>query len=160
MKICVFSDSHGFPEPMIKAIEKEKPFLCFFLGDGERDLKAVQNVFPSLPFYAVRGNCDPRSSLSSTISCTVGGISVFATHGHLYNVKHEPALESLASAAKAEGAVLALYGHTHTANLERINGITFLNPGALAFTKEPSYAVLTVDKGDFTAEIRSLSGKR
>ncbi len=157
MKICIFSDSHGFPEPMIKAIKKEKPVLCFFLGDGERDVKAVQAVFPSLPFYAVRGNCDPRSALSSSIACTVGGISVFATHGHLYNVKHEPALESLASAARAEGAALVLYGHTHTANQQQKEGITFLNPGALAFTSEPSYAVLTADKGNFTAEIRTLS---
>ena len=66
-------------------------------------------------------------------------------------------VESLASAARAEGAGLVLYGHTHTANLQQKDGITFLNPGALAFTSEPSYAVLTAEKGNFTAEIRTFS---
>ena len=50
---------------MIRAIEREKPAMFLFLGDGERDLAAVKERFPTLPFYAVRGNCDLRSSLSS-----------------------------------------------------------------------------------------------
>ena len=37
MKACVFSDSHGVTGHMITAIELEKPDICFFLGDGERE---------------------------------------------------------------------------------------------------------------------------
>ena len=98
---------------MIRAIAREKPALCFFLGDGERDLAQVQARFPALPFYAVRGNCDWRSALSASIVCTVGGVCIFATHGHLYEVKHEPNLDSLLRAAEEAGASLALFGHTH-----------------------------------------------
>ena len=100
-----------------------------------------------------------RSSFSAQkLHCLYGRRNIrFSTHGHLYNVKHEPVLESLASAARAEGAGLVLYGHTHTANLQQKDGITFLNPGALVFTSEPSYAVLTAEKGNFTAEIRTFS---
>ncbi len=157
MKICVFSDSHGSAEAMLSAVERERPALCFFLGDGERDLRAVQARFPSLPFYAVRGNCDLRSTLSGSLVCTVGGVCIFAAHGHLYNVKYEPGLESLAAAAREAGARLALYGHTHLARLECRDGITFLNPGAVGRAAHPGYAVLSVEAGGFTAELKTVS---
>ena len=156
IKICVFSDSHGSPAPMIAAIEREKPALCFFLGDGERDLKQVQDSYPALPFYAVRGNCDYRSALSGSLVCSVAGVRIFATHGHLYDVKYEADLETLTTAAKQAGASLALFGHTHTACLRQEGGITVLNPGVIAFTSRPSYAVLSVEDRQFSAEIKRL----
>ena len=45
MKLCVFSDSHGCATHMIRAIEREKPAMFLFLGDGERDLAAVKERF-------------------------------------------------------------------------------------------------------------------
>ena len=141
---------------MITAIEREKPALCFFLGDGERDLAAVQTRFPALPFYAVRGNCDPRSTLSASLTATVGGVCVFATHGHLYNVKYEPALDSLSAAAEVSGASLALFGHTHHAALEERGGITFLNPGSIGRSARPCYALLSVDDGRIEADLKRV----
>ena len=141
---------------MITAIEREKPALCFFLGDGERDLAAVQARFPALPFYAVRGNCDPRSTLSASLTATVGGVCVFATHGHLYNVKYEPALDSLSAAAEVSGASLALFGHTHHAALEERGGITFLNPGSIGRSARPCYALLSVDDGRIEADLKRV----
>ena len=141
---------------MIRAIAREKPALCFFLGDGERDLVQVQSRYPALPFYAVRGNCDWRSSLSASIVCTVGGVCVFATHGHLYEVKHEPDLDSLLRAAEEAGASLALFGHTHHAALEERGGITFLNPGSIGRSVRPAYAVLTLDRARFRAELKTV----
>ena len=35
------------------AIGLEKPDLCFFLGDGERDIDRVIEKYPELPVYAV-----------------------------------------------------------------------------------------------------------
>ncbi len=156
IKICVFSDSHGSPEGMIAAIRREKPGLYFFLGDGERDLNRVRESFPDLPSYAVRGNCDLRSTLSASLACTVGGVGIFAAHGHLYNVKYEPGLESLSEAAREAGAELALFGHTHRACLESHQGITFLNPGTIGRAAHPSYAVLSVEGGRYTAELKKL----
>lgn len=156
IKLCIFSDSHGTAEGMIRAVEKEWPALCFFLGDGERDLRQLQERFPALPVYAVRGNCDLRSSLSSSLSCTVAGLRIFATHGHLYQVKYEPELETLREAARENGAALALFGHTHHPCLRSIDGITVLNPGTVGRTAHPSYAVLKVEQGRFTAELMTL----
>lgn len=156
IKVCVFSDSHGTAEPMIAAIEKEEPALCFFLGDGERDLRAAQERFPGLAFFAVRGNCDLRSKLSASLACTVGGVSIFAAHGHLYNVKYEPELDSLAAAAREAGASLVLFGHTHHACLESHHGISFLNPGTIGRTAHPSYAVVSMEEGRFTTERKTI----
>ena len=141
---------------MLKVIARENPTLCFFLGDGERDLKQVQGRYPALPFYAVRGNCDPHSALSSALTCVVGGVCIFAAHGHLYNVKYEPELDSLAAAAQEAGASLALFGHTHRACLEVRSGITFLNPGSIGHRTRPSYAVVLLDgERQFSAKLKT-----
>ena len=153
MKLCVFSDSHGAAERLIAAIEREGPALCFFLGDGEHDLAAAQARYPALPFYAVRGNCDLRSALSGELVCTVAGVTFFVTHGHLYDVKYESSQERLTAAARAAGADVALFGHTHRACCERLCGVLCLNPGALA---RGAYAVLTVADGQCKALLKTL----
>ena len=141
---------------MLTAIERERPTLCFFLGDGECDLILAQERCPALPFYAVRGNCDPRSKLSGALACTVGGVRIFATHGHLYNVKYEPELDTLAAAAEGSGAELVLFGHSHRACMEKHRDLTFLNPGTIGRTARPGYAVLTVEDGRFSAELKTV----
>ena len=156
MKICLFSDSHGSARPMITAIKRENPQLCFFLGDGERDLAAVQDHFPDLPFYAVRGNCDLRSRLSASLTCAIGGVRIFATHGHLYQVKYEPALETLTAAAREADAAIALFGHTHQPCCMEKDGITLLNPGSVSRSLHPRYGLLILEDGAFRAELKSL----
>ena len=139
---------------MIAAIELERPVMCFFLGDGERDLAALQKRFPDLPVYAVRGNCDLRSKLSTSISCAVGGVKIFATHGHMSNVKFEPGLETLTEQALNAGADVALFGHTHMQHLSESNGVLLLNPGPAGRSRYPCYAVLTIEGGKCRAELR------
>ena len=156
IKTCVFSDSHGCAQHMITAVERENPSLCFFLGDGERDFRELQERFPLLSFYAVRGNCDLRPTLSKALVCTVGGVGILVTHGHLYQVKYEPAYESLIAAAQEAGAGLVLFGHTHHPTLERHAGITLLNPGSIGRTAYPAYAVLSLEDGRFSAELKAL----
>ena len=104
MKVCVFSDSHGYAGNMMTAIGLEKPDLCFFLGDGERDIDRVIEKYPELPVYAVKGNCDFRTELSSSLFCEVEGVKIFATHGHLSRVKYDFDLETLTSQAAEAGA--------------------------------------------------------
>ena len=104
MKFIVFSDSHGVADNMIAAVRKEKPDLCFFLGDGEHDLSLLQKRFPRLPVNAVRGNCDVFSTLPRALCCAAGGLKIFATHGHRYNTMSPP--------PRGLCDVL-LHGHTH-----------------------------------------------
>ncbi len=141
---------------MIRAIEREKPALCFFLGDGERDLSAVQKRFPSLPVHAVRGNCDLRSALPLQLRCAVAGVKVFAAHGHRYNVKYDPALRDLRYAALEADADVVLFGHTHLAFRDHSLGMEILNPGTIGRVARPSYGLLRVEEGRAETEIKYL----
>ena len=83
VKICVFSDSHGESDAMLRAIASESPDLCFYLGDGWADLAPVQRTFPDLTFHAVRGNCDLFSPLPLSLRCQVDGVTIFAVNRDL-----------------------------------------------------------------------------
>ena len=156
MKACVFSDSHGFSGNMIKAVNLEKPDAVFFLGDGERDIAALAEQFPDLEIWAVRGNCDFRSTLDSADCRTFDCVTVFATHGHLSDVKYDPRLEMLTSQAVEAGADIALFGHTHRQHMSESRGVTLINPGECGRGWYPGYAVLTIDNGRFSAELKTV----
>ena len=156
MKILIFSDSHGRGDLLLRAVEREEPRLCFFLGDGERDLDTLRERYPHLPVQAVRGNCDLRSSLPLSLTCVVGGLRIFAAHGHKYDVKHDPKLWELRQAAEEEGATLALFGHTHEPCCRVREDMTLCNPGSIGAGRPPSYAVLTLENGSHTIKLRTL----
>ena len=156
MKVCVFSDSHGYAGNMMNAIDLEKPDLCFFLGDGERDIAKVIDRYPDLPVYAVRGNCDFRSDYKNLLICEVDGVRIFMTHGHLSNVKYEYELDTLTSQAIEAGAQIALFGHTHSQELTENRGVTLLNPGSVGRGYYPGYAVLTINNGFYTADLKAI----
>lgn len=130
---------------MIRAVKKERPDLCFFLGDGEHDLALLRKRFPRLPINAVRGNCDVLSTLPRTLCCAAGGIRIFATHGHLFGVKHDPILRELCEAALEADADVALFGHTHEPFRDRTMGMELLNPGSIGPTTLPSYGLIVTD---------------
>ena len=156
MKVCVFSDSHGYAGNMMTAIELEKPDLCFFLGDGERDIARVIEEYPDLPVYAVKGNCDFRSDLKKLLIFNVEGVIIFATHGHLSNVKYEEELRTLTYQAKEAGADIALFGHTHYQYLSENDGVTLLNPGTIGYGYYCSYAVLNIENGEFSVDLKGI----
>ena len=155
MKFIVLSDSHGVSDNMIRAVQKEKPDLCFFLGDGERDLSALQKRFPRLPINAVCGNCDVFSSLPRMLVCAAGGIRIFATHGHLYGVKHDPIYRELCEAALESDADVVLFGHTHEPFRDRTMGMELMNPGSIGPTTRPSYGLILTD-GEKTETVISF----
>ncbi len=145
MKFIVFSDSHGVADNMLRAVRLEKPDLCFFLGDGEHDLAKLHRHFPGLPIHAVRGNCDVLSTLPRTLCCAAGGKRIYAVHGHLHGVKHDPVYRELCEAALEEGADIVLFGHTHEPFLDRSMGMELLNPGSIGPTTRPSYGLIRIN---------------
>ena len=156
MKVCVFSDSHGYVKNMMAAVELEKPDACFFLGDGERDLEKLRESFPDMTVYAVRGNCDIMSQEKDSICPEIEGVKIFATHGHMSRVKYEGGLETLSYQALEAGASVALYGHTHTQHCSVRNGVTRLNPGQIGRGYYPSYAVLDIENGFCRPELKTI----
>ncbi len=160
MKICVFSDSHGWAENMIEAVGIEEPALCFFLGDGVTDLVTLRGRFPSLSINAVRGNCDLRSTQPLVLDAVVARVRIFAVHGHQHEVKYDDAVRTLCRAALRSDADVVLFGHTHIPYLERRLGMLILNPGSIGRVREPSYGLLTIEDGKARGEIRYLNEER
>ena len=154
MKWMIASDLHGsavYCRRMIEAFEREGADRLLLLGDllyhGPRnDLPegyAPKEVMPLLngmkpKLLCVRGNCDAEVDqmvlefpvLADYALLPMEQRLIYATHGHIYNVKNLPPL--------APGDVL-LHGHTHVPAWQAFGqGNLYLNPGSLSIPKENS----------------------
>ncbi len=148
----LLSDTHG----NIAAVEKLAPIMAeadyvIFLGDGLRDLSRFA-LGQKDKFRLAEGNCDFFSSGEKEGFMEVEGVKLMFCHGHRYGVKR--GLTDLLARAKEENCALALYGHTHEARIDRMDGVTLINPGSMTkFTAKPSYCYLVLHQGKITAQI-------
>ena len=93
------------------------------------------------------------STLPAVLVCAAGGLRFFATHGHLYGVKHDPIYRDLCEAALETDADVVLFGHTHEPFRDRTMGMVLLNPGSIGPTTRPSYGLIRSDGESFDAEV-------
>lgn len=154
MKILVISDIHGLLSFAENMIEKEKPDEVIFCGDGYRDLKRSAPLYKDVRFHYVGGNCDLYAETDEQC-ITLGGKNIFFTHGHHYNVKMEKEMHyiTLRSRAKEMGADIVLFGHTHEPNLEYMDGMILMNPGAVMGYR---YGVIEITDGQMKPELKRL----
>ena len=154
MKVLVFSDSHGAVTLAEEMLNKEKDCsVVFFLGDGMEEAEKMRERYKDKKFILVKGNNDWYSQADTEAYKYIEGLTVMSCHGHLFNVRF--ALRSLLNAAESVRANIALYGHTHKSAMynDPVTGICAINPGALC---EGRYAVLTMEKGTFDIEFKSV----
>ncbi len=166
MKWMIASDLHGsayYCKKMVEAFEREGADRLLMLGDllyhGPRnDLPrdyAPKEVIPMLnglknKLCCIRGNCEAEVDqmvlgfpvMADYCILPAGEKLIYATHGHVYNVKNPPPL--------AEGDIL-LHGHTHVpAWTEFGQGNVYLNPGSLSIPKENSpHSYMILENGVF-----------
>ena len=152
-KAVIISDTHGKLESVKKLypLFEENDFV-FHLGDGAGDIREFYKEYPE-KVYLCAGNCDFCSPYPTEGQVEIEGIKLFFTHGHNYRVKGH--LYDLAERAKELNCQIALYGHTHRASIDKVDGITCINPGSLFFGvgKGGSYCYLVINKGEFTPVI-------
>lgn len=120
---------------MRRCIEQVKPDAIVHLGDYFEDGETMKEEFPGIPFYQVPGNCDryrcPPGQPEILVE-TIGGASLYLTHGHRHRVKLS--LAALLRDARACRADAVLYGHTHEADCHREDdGLWVLNPGSCGY---------------------------
>lgn len=152
MKVCICADSHGNVTGLQTMLDLERPQVLLFLGDGERDFRAVD--LPSgTVMYAVAGNCDFMSMEPLWRKIQLEGVKIFLTHGHYYGVKSGP--ERLLERAADEEVQLVVHGHTHRVDLQTENGITLLCPGSLG-VQTGNYAVVEIQDDRFSVELKEL----
>ncbi|MBR2943795.1 MAG: YfcE family phosphodiesterase [Clostridia bacterium] len=152
MKLLVFSDSHSHAKNIEKAIEIHGGVCDFviFLGDGLRDVDYLRSKYPSLAFFALKGNCDAfmSSDYPSYSVLDLDGKRVLVTHGHLFGVKS--GYERIAKVASELGAEAVFFGHTHQPiddiyDLENGDRIRLFNPGSIGY--DGIYGVVNIKAG-------------
>ena len=154
MKLLVLSDSHRETEHMLLALRREKPDAVVHLGDHADDADVIAREFPYLPLYRVRGNCDYYDDgTPEQVLLRWESMRILAVHGHRYGVKS--GLLRLQYAAKEREAQVALFGHTHCAYCEALDGLWLLNPGACGGSR-PSYGVVMLQDGAANCCVKEL----
>ena len=156
MRILILSDTHTNYPTALKAVEELAPFdEIVHLGDELEDALMLEHI-TGRRLIKVLGNCDYMARGPRELCIGLGSCRIFITHGDRYQVKS--GLEKLHKKALAERAHIALYGHSHRASLDTIDGILFINPGCTVNNPniEPTCAILTIENGQATAEIASL----
>ena len=173
MKLMIASDIHGsayYCEKLLEAYRREGAEKLLLLGDilyhGPRnDLPreyAPKRVISMLngiknELLCVRGNCDTEVDqmvlefpvLADYCILFLGGRTVYATHGHVYNEGKLPPL--------AVGDVL-LHGHTHVPACTDHGDYLYVNPGSVSIPKEDSPNGYILLNGT-TLEWKTLAGE-
>lgn len=135
MKVLITSDTHGRYSVLekIASLHKDKD-----LHIDAGDLLLTQKELESLKLTAVKGNTDHFLELPLQQIVTIDDKKWLIVHGHVQNVKY--GLEKLVSYANTLQVEYVVYGHTHEPKLIKIDGITYLNPGAVSNIR-PQYAL-------------------
>lgn len=165
MKLMISSDIHGsekYCKMLVNRFKEENADRLLLLGDilyhgprndlpecySPKDVIALLNEL-SDKILCVRGNCDAEVDsmvLNFPLSADyayvfVDGVSIFASHGHIFNEEKLPPLKN--------GDIL-LNGHTHVPKCTKHNGYTYMNCGSASIPKEDSpHSYMTLQDGVF-----------
>lgn len=135
MKLLVLSDSHGCRSFMRRCVEVVQPRAIIHLGDHYDDGQILAEEYPQIPVYQVPGNCDLHRLYCPDSEIRVlefEKVRLYLTHGHRHGVKR--GLFRLLADARAAGAQVVLFGHTHMAVCFDEDGLRVMNPGAASWS--------------------------
>jgi putative phosphoesterase len=134
MKVLITSDIHGDLDKLIRLREIETFDLHLDAGDSNLHVDNLKRM----QIISVKGNTDFFSQLPPirVVENYLGKIII--VHGHTQNVKYGfDLIESVANNLRAD---YLIYGHTHIPRIEKVNNITYINPGSLRYGN--TYAVI------------------
>ena len=126
--IIIMSDSHGESEAIANIKTKYQHDASLIIHCGDSEFPATDPIWQGVS--VVRGNCDFDNGFPESTVLTADGISIFATHGHLYNVGFT--LSHLAETATENHCQVATFGHLHTPIVHVEEGVLCINPGSVA----------------------------
>lgn len=151
--VTVLSDTHGNRRALdrLDTVLRESDYIIH-LGDTSADGVYLRHMYGAKT-VVINGNCDAAKLGEDEAVLQIEGVKIFATHGHLYSAK--TTLARLAERAKALGCALALYGHTHCAREDEIDGVTLLNPGCGARYSQNGYLYIVVNGDKVTYKLTS-----
>ena len=153
MKLGIISDTHGFLDPKIPRLFAGVEHILH-AGDIGPD-GIVVGLESVAPVTAVLGNTDSSPTFRLTEVVTLAGRK-FLVH-HIVNQRELTDELRLRIARERPDAVV--FGHTHKAFSETIDGVLYLNPGYAGkpkFGAERSMAILNCDGEGMRPEFLTL----
>jgi putative phosphoesterase len=157
LRIIVFSDSHGNAGILRQIILSQPNAEVFIhLGDGEREFDSLREAYPDKVMRFVRGNTDWGSTAKLLDTLVLEKKRILFVHGHTFQVKQSTDL--ILSEAQFVGADVALFGHTHVAMTDYVDGIYLLNPGSVSQPRHgnPTYGVIDITDAGLVPRIVTL----
>lgn len=148
MKVLIVSDTHKSHRNLEKVIERTEGIDLFIhLGDTEGGEDYITALL-DCPVHIVRGNNDFFSELPGEEQFEIMGKKIFITHGHYYYVSMSEG--KIQKAAKERGADIVMFGHTHRPFYAEESGLITLNPGSIAYPRQPgrkaTYMIMEIDE--------------
>ena len=155
-RALAISDSHGDNAAIQKALDRFGDVeYIFHLGDYAGDAEYIR-AHSRARVWSVRGNCDALSDDPYFEEVVICGQRIVLTHGHKLNAKYS--VDRLYYYALEHEAKAILFGHTHIAMTQYIDGIWLVNPGSVSEPREGgrSAALLLVGEYGVVPKIVSL----
>lgn len=160
MKIIVISDTHipvsakSMPEALLKDIASAD----MILHAGDLMEIGVLNELKKLkPTEAVAGNMDSpeiKKRLDTKKIISVGNVKIGLVHG--WGAPYQ-LIDSIKNEFKnIKDISCVVYGHSHTASIDTIDGVIYFNPGSPTdkiFAPYNSYGVLEIKNNKITPRI-------
>lgn len=156
MKIGVVSDTHSLvlPQAMLNGLKGVE--LIIHAGDI-CDQTVIKELSSIAPVRAVCGNMDEsslRKKLPDIDLVNVGDVVIGLCHGHI-----GPSRDALSNAQaqfKGQSVHAVIYGHSHQAFNQVIDGVLYFNPGSpndVIKAKFFSYGLITINGNKIKGEI-------
>ena len=141
MKILVMSDSHMYNDILEKIISKYEEDVDMIIHCGDSSLPYDHPLMKKC-HIRVLGNHDTGNYPKYVIHK-----NILITHGHLFQIYH--GYEKLVDLCAANHCKICFHGHTHVPTIQRIKGITFINPGSIMINRGTygygTYAIVEVN---------------
>ena len=153
MKIGVISDTHGWLDPKVLELFTGVSHILHAGDIGPDDIIAELETIA--PVTAVIGNTDSSSAFRPTEAVTLAGRK-FLVH-HIVNPHALKEELQLRIARERPDAVV--FGHTHQAFCETIDGVLFFNPGSAGkpkFGRGRTVAILHCEEKEIRPEFLAL----
>lgn len=141
MKVLVVSDTHGSKKELQRVLKRHREEVDTVIHCGDSELTSEDTILSGI--HIVEGNVDMPGQFPAEVAVEVEGITIYAAHGHLLNVKSD--IQPIAREAEKKGASLVCSGHSHIAAAEVYQNRLFVNPGSLLMPRtrmEKTYAVV------------------
>jgi uncharacterized protein len=139
LRIAVFSDTHGYFGNLQEACRTLGSVdRLIHAGDHFTDMAVIARQLSVPPdcCHGVSGNMDYPPTGPAEERLTLGGVRILVIHGHRHGVKTGP--QRLLYRAQELNAQAVVFGHSHVAYLEEVDGVLLFNPGSLSEPRLPS----------------------